>query len=153
MPCLIYLIFNWSTRGMKFWTTQGSNFLVEIMYQISISIKNQWLLKNWKWKQRKHHSHWCLSGIFIANFKQISYVVLVFLLLTLNKNNASWEFLKSLLTQRKRDFQTYGCLVMRIFCLAEKIWSAPQNVESRSTINKTTTGTGIYLNLVTLDYS
>ena len=28
--------------------------------------------------------HWCSSGVFIANFKHISYLVLVFLLLTLS---------------------------------------------------------------------
>ena len=29
--------------------------------------------------------HWLYSGIFISNFEQISYIVLVFALLTLNK--------------------------------------------------------------------
>ena len=30
---------------------------------------------------------WCLSGVFIVNFEQISNIVLVFLLLTFNKRN------------------------------------------------------------------
>ena len=29
--------------------------------------------------------YWCYSGVFIANFKQISYIFPVFPLLTLNK--------------------------------------------------------------------
>ena len=36
--------------------------------------------------------HWCLSGIFIVNFEQISHIVLKYLLLTLNKL-ADWQML------------------------------------------------------------
>ena len=51
----------------------------------TIEILKQCVKSVQKYQQRHHNEVRLLSGVFIANFEQISHLVLMFLLLTLSK--------------------------------------------------------------------
>ena len=66
--------------------------------------------------------HWRRSGVFIVNFEQISHIVLIYLLLTLN-NLADWQMLSNATIQliygaaQFTGFYTMGMLIWNMWTL------------------------------------
>ena len=63
--------------------------------ELRCKTRNVFGKRKFDWKGMKMEIYlwggWRRSGVFIINFEQISHIVLVFLLLTLNNLNAGWE--------------------------------------------------------------
>ena len=108
------------TAALKLWVFFNA---LKLLSQHLIVQSQQWKHKNRVWNIWKVNNKYtrmtscCSFGVFIVNFEQISHIVLIFPLLTLNKRMPAWHnanLFKNFIT-----FLGYVKRLLYFFCVSE----------------------------------